>query len=61
MSTHLSAFSKNFVFVRLHTEKTDLRFLKAPLSKTLLKISAFVKVPNDRFSVDVKSTVDWAV
>ena len=61
MSTQLSAFSKNFVFVLLHTEKTDLRFLKGPLSKTLPKISAFVKLPNDRFSVDVKSPVDWAV
>ena len=52
MSTQLSAFSKNFVFVLLHTEKTDLRFLKASLSKTLPNISAFVKLPNDRFSVD---------
>ena len=61
MNTQLTAFSKTSVFVRLHTEKTDLRFLKAPLSKTLPKICAFVKLPNDRFSVDLKSTLDWAV
>lgn len=61
MGTQLSAFSNNLAFVRLHTEKTDLRFLKASLSKTLPKISAFVKLPNDCFSVDVKSTLDWAV